>query len=156
MSRFLKFANEWLLSWQQTGPLPDRRDTAAPPRTKTQSRRPRKHLGIEQMEERVLLSTADLAAHARHATAEVLRTKRGPTLLAGVAGSGVQGGSATLVATLTSNGSPLAGKTIRFQISGRIVGSATTNPQGIAILPNARLRGLRGGSYPRGRRDVRG
>jgi trimeric autotransporter adhesin len=107
---------------------------------------------MESMEERVLLSTADLTslAAARRIGAEVLRIKKSPTQLTAVSASEVKGGTAKLMATLTSNGSPLAGEIIRFQIGNLPVGRATTDAHGVAILSNVNLKGLRAGIYPFG------
>lgn len=50
--------------------------------------------------------------------------------------SGFKGDIINLTATLKdkSNNQPLAGKNVRFKVSGNIVGTAITNSQGIAIL----------------------
>ena len=61
----------------------------------------------------------------------------------------VQHNSPTLTATLTSDGAPLAGETIRFMIRGRAAGKATTDDQGIATLTSGAVRGLGVGKYPR-------
>ena len=47
---------------------------------------------------------------------------------------GIVGGTVTLLATFTSNGSPVAGATINFTLNGDPVGSAFTNPSGVAEL----------------------
>ncbi|WP_237722777.1 beta strand repeat-containing protein [Singulisphaera acidiphila] len=127
------------------------------------------------MEERVVLSTTPLAsltaASLEHAvpmeanvtslsiqanqnsdiSAEAFRFRKTPTLVTSVSGSGLRDGTATLTATLTTfNGTPLAGKNVRFQVRGRVVGRATTNDEGVAVLSNASLRGIRAGDYPGG------
>jgi len=64
--------------------------------------------------------------------------------------SGTYGGTTPLTATLTSGGSPLAGKLITFTLNGTGVGSAMTNASGVATLTNASLSGINAGSYPGG------
>lgn len=50
------------------------------------------------------------------------------------AASGVYGGTVDLIATMTSGGNPIAGKSISFKVDGSGVGSATTNASGTATL----------------------
>ena len=64
--------------------------------------------------------------------------------------SGPYGGTAALSATLTSGGNPVANKTISFTLNGNNVGSATTDINGVAALPNASLAGINPGTYPNG------
>src|SRR5206468_6144246 len=47
------------------------------------------------------------------------------------------GTSAQLTATLTSNGIPLAQKTVVFSIDGRAIGAATTDVNGVATMAAA-------------------
>jgi trimeric autotransporter adhesin len=150
MFDFLRLANDWLLSQQPNAAGPGRKRTASALANKAARNRSRKQLMIEPMEDRVLLSAADPRSLAGTASAEVFRIKKSPSLLAGVSGNGIQGGSATLTATLSSGGAPLAGKTIQFQIQGRAVGKAKTNDQGIAVLSIAKLKGVKAGVYARG------
>ena len=82
-----------------------------------------------------------------HITAELSRIKKTTALLAVGPASGVTGGTVTLTATLTANGSPLDGQSIRFQVRGRDVGKAKTDARGIATLSNARLKGVAAGTY---------
>src|SRR5439155_2272034 len=49
-----------------------------------------------------------------------------PTSLAVTSATGTYGATINLSATLTSNGSPVSGKTISFTLNGNIVGTATT------------------------------
>ena len=69
-----------------------------------------------------------------------------PTSLSLVAGNGVYAGTATLTATLTAGGEPLAGATVAFALneaSGPVdVGSATTDASGVATLPGVALTGF--------------
>ena len=73
------------------------------------------------------------------------------TGLSDVSASGTYGGTATLTATLTSIGTPLAGKTILFTLnegnSITPVGMATTDASGIATLPGVSLDSFNAGTY---------
>ncbi|HWW75299.1 MAG TPA: hypothetical protein VNZ44_07885, partial [Pyrinomonadaceae bacterium] len=64
--------------------------------------------------------------------------------------TGTYGGTTTLVATLTAGGSPLAGKTVTFKLNGANFGgnTVTTDPAGVAMIPNVSLAGLNAGVYP--------
>ena len=68
------------------------------------------------------------------------------TSLSLVAGNGVYAGTATLTATLTAGGEPLAGATVAFALNeanGPVdVGSATTDASGVATLPGVALTGF--------------
>lgn len=64
------------------------------------------------------------------------------------AATGNYGGTTTLSATLTANGSPIAGKNIRFTLNGHDAGSATTDGSGVATLKDVSLTGLSVASYP--------
>jgi hypothetical protein len=63
-----------------------------------------------------------------------------------VAGNGVYGGVATLTATLTTGGEPLAGATVVFALNEAgtplDVGLATTDASGVATLPGVALTGF--------------
>ena len=115
-------------------------------------RRLRQHPLLEPMEDRVVLSSGNLASPGGVASisAEVFRAKKSPTQLVINGANGLQKGTATLTATLTSNGTPLAGKTVQFKLRGRPVGKATTDAQGIAILSNVKLKNMAAGVYPTG------
>jgi hypothetical protein len=63
-----------------------------------------------------------------------------------VSGSGVYAGTATLTATLTAGGSPLAGKSVGFTLGGSPVGSATTDASGVATLTGVSLSGISPGT----------
>ncbi len=62
---------------------------------------------------------------------------------------GIVGGTVTLLATFTSNGSPVAGATINLTLNGDPVGSAITDPSGVASL-TVSLGGINVGTYPFG------
>ena len=83
------------------------------------------------------------------AQATTVTTRPSPSLLA-VAGSGTYASTATLTATLTVGGTPLAGKTVAFALNNGAtltsVGSATTDANGIATLPSVNLAGLHAGT----------
>ena len=63
--------------------------------------------------------------------------------------SGAYGGTATLTATLTSGGSPLAGKPVVFKLNGgNFTGnSVLTDASGTATIQNVSLSGLNAGTY---------
>ena len=69
-----------------------------------------------------------------------------------VSGSGSFGGTATLTATLTSGGSPLPGEVVSFalNVNGSVtpLGTAKTDANGIATLPNANIAGANVGATP--------
>jgi MBG domain-containing protein len=58
------------------------------------------------------------------------------------------GGSVSLVATLTSGGSGIGGKTVTFLMNGVSVGTAVTDGSGIATKTNVSLEGIAAGSHP--------
>ena len=99
-----------------------------------------------------MLSSGNLAlpGAAANGSAELFRTRKTATQLSISSASGIKGGTTTLVATLTSYGSPLAGKSIRFQVQGRVFGKAKTDAQGVATLTNVKLKGISAGMYSRG------
>jgi uncharacterized repeat protein (TIGR01451 family) len=72
------------------------------------------------------------------------------TAISNVSGSGTYGGTATLTATLTEGGFPLAGKTIAFTLNGNSAGSAVTDASGVATLSGVSLTGINAGTYPTG------
>jgi phosphodiesterase/alkaline phosphatase D-like protein len=59
------------------------------------------------------------------------------------------GGTATLTATLTDadTGAPLAGRALVFSLNGRVVGTATTDGNGVASLSGVSVAGLLPGHY---------
>ena len=62
--------------------------------------------------------------------------------------AGAIGGTATLSATLSSSGSPIAGSTVTFGLNGTPVGSATTDATGTATLTGVSLAGFAVGTHP--------
>jgi CSLREA domain-containing protein len=67
--------------------------------------------------------------------------------ISGISGSGVYNGTATLIATLSSGGSSLGGKTISFTLNSTSVGNATTDSSGLAMLSGVSLSGINAGTY---------
>src|SRR5207247_1253878 len=57
-------------------------------------------------------------------------------------------GRTTPVATLTSTGMPLSGRTVSFELNGQPAGTATTDANGFAFLGNVTLAGIDAGTYP--------
>jgi hypothetical protein len=77
-----------------------------------------------------------------------------PTDVSDVSGSGTFGGTATLTATLKSEGSPLSGKTILFKLGGIAVcgdsplpACPVTGGSGIAQLAGVNISGYAGGTH---------
>ena len=70
------------------------------------------------------------------------------TVTDNVSGSGTYGSTATLSATLTEGGFPLAGKSVSFTVNGNNAGSATTDASGVATLSGVSLAGVNAGNYP--------
>lgn len=60
---------------------------------------------------------------------------------------GTYNGTATLMATLNSSGSPVSGKTITFKLDNNAVGTATTDSAGVATLSSVSLAGINAGTY---------
>ncbi len=84
-------------------------------------------------------------------------TSAAATGLAVSAATGVYGGTAGLSATLTSGGSPVAGRTVGFTLNGTpVCGGATgvacptTDASGVASLAGVSLAGINAGSYGSG------
>jgi hypothetical protein len=74
---------------------------------------------------------------ATNATGNLVVSKANTTL-GSVSGTATFGGTATLVATLTSavTNAGISGETVNFTLDGTAVGHATTNSNGVASLPN--------------------
>jgi hypothetical protein len=72
------------------------------------------------------------------------------TTLAVDPASGTFGGTTSLSATLTHNGTPVGSESVGFTVNGTGVGSAQTNSSGVATLPGVSLTGIAAGSYPAG------
>ena len=92
----------------------------------------------------------NVQATPRAAQATTTVTALPSTSLSAVAGSGAYAGTATLTATLTTAGAPLAGMTVAFALTNGTalmnVGSATTDANGVATLPDVSLAGLHAGT----------
>ena len=79
------------------------------------------------------------------------------TTLAVDPATGTFGGTASLSATLTNNGTPVANESVAFTLNGASAGSAQTNSSGVATLPGVSLDRHRRRLVPgRRRRLVRG
>ncbi len=86
----------------------------------------------------VVASFAGDAQNAASSGTGDLTVAQAGTTLGTVSGSASFGGTATLVATLTSSvtNQGISGETINFTLDGTSVGSATTNSSGVATLTN--------------------
>jgi hypothetical protein len=73
-----------------------------------------------------------------------------PTSFSAISGTGTYGGTATVMATLTSGGSPVVGVPITFTLNkgGTVVpaGTATTDAKGVAALSGVDLGGFSAGT----------
>ena len=72
------------------------------------------------------------------------------TLMTVSSATGDFGDFVNLSTTLTSNGNPVAGRLVSFELNGADAGSATTNGSGVASLNNVSLAVIPVGSYPTG------
>jgi trimeric autotransporter adhesin len=90
--------------------------------------------------------TITVAGHAVTVTESAISD----TSLSSAAAGGTYGGTTSLSATLTANGSPLGGETVNFSLNGAAVGTAVTNASGVATLSNVSLGSVAAGSYPTG------
>jgi hypothetical protein len=72
------------------------------------------------------------------------------TTLAADPATGTFGGTTSLSATLTHNGTAVANEPVAFTLNGTSVGSAQTNGSGVATLSGVSLTGINAGSYPTG------
>jgi hypothetical protein len=61
--------------------------------------------------------------------------------------SGTYGGTTSLSATLSSNSTGVANKSVDFTLNGQSVGSATTNSSGVATLSGVSLSGIDAGTH---------
>jgi trimeric autotransporter adhesin len=150
MFRSLRFAEIWFSRrWQLAS---GRRPNGGVAARGSQMRRNRfrMHPALESVEARILLSSVDLKGASAEPGAEVFRTKKSSVLVTSVSGVGVKGGQAVLTATLTSQGLPLAGKKIFFQVRGRVAGSGVTDGNGVAMRYLANLRNVNVGVYLQG------
>jgi hypothetical protein len=73
-----------------------------------------------------------------------------PTTLTVTASPAHYGGTTTLTATLMNGSVGLGCRIVNFSLNGEAVGSALTDPSGIATLPNASLGSIGAGNYPQG------
>jgi CSLREA domain-containing protein len=88
------------------------------------------------------------ATNGRTATDTFLLTiVENDPVFSAVSGSGVYAGTATLTATLTLGGNPVAGKFVDFALNDNLAGSAMTNASGVATLTGVSLSGINAGTY---------
>ena len=94
----------------------------------------------------ITVIVTDISNRTRTGTLSVTREQRAPTSLAVAPASGVYGGTATVSATLTSEGSAVASKPIAFSING-VQANAVTDASGVATA-SISISGLNAGSHP--------
>ena len=76
-----------------------------------------------------------------------LTVNRNATSLVVGAGSGFNGNSVPITATLTSNGNPVVGRTVSFTVNGVGAGTAVTNGAGVASV-NYLISNMNAGGFP--------
>ena len=84
-------------------------------------------IGLEGLEQRLVLAA--------------------PTVLAVSAAIGTYGGTATITAKLSSNGTPVAGESIDLRLGNTDFGPVVTDLSGDATIPAASLAGFNAGNY---------
>jgi dUTPase len=67
--------------------------------------------------------------------------------LSAASGQGTYGGTASPTATLMAGSTPVPNETVSFSHNGIVVGTATTNSNGVATFPGVSLVGLHAGTY---------
>jgi hypothetical protein len=105
--------------------------------------------GLRYLRYKAYLSSSDNSVSPTVSEVALCFTNRATNLTVEPA-SGTYGGTTTLSATLTHGGAGLGGKSIDFTLHGNLVGSATTDANGVATLNGAGLSGIDAGSYPTG------
>ena len=107
--------------------------------------------GFRYLKYKAYLSTTNTAVTPILADATVCNsnTPLPATSLNVAPATGSYGGTTTLTATLTSGGSPLAGKPVLFKLNGSNFpgNTATTDAAGVATIQNVSLAGLNAGTY---------
>lgn len=91
-------------------------------------------------------SSADASENTAAGSFTVTIT-RVPTTLVVTPATGTYGGTTTLDATLSASGSPLAGQGINFTLNGALVGTGTTDANGVATLSAVPLAGINASAY---------
>ncbi|OFW10009.1 MAG: hypothetical protein A3H96_03385 [Acidobacteria bacterium RIFCSPLOWO2_02_FULL_67_36] len=96
----------------------------------------------------IVVTVTDISTRTTSASHTVARTQQAATSLS-VLGSAVYGGTATYRATLTSNGTPVPGKSVHFTCD---LGDAdaTTNANGVATATGISVAGANAGSFTLG------
>ena len=150
MFRFLRITNGWRLPWQGFEACGRPNGSMAASGQRARRSRSRRHPVMESVEARILLSSFDVKSARAVTRAEVFLAKKSPVQITAVSGFGVKGGQAYLTATLTSGGAPLAGKTIYFQVKGRMAGTAVTDSEGVAMRYLGNMRNVKIGVFAQG------
>ena len=70
-----------------------------------------------------------------------------PTSLSVATATAIYGGTTTIMATLTANGSPVAGAPVQFTLSNGGSATATTDSTGVATWAGASVVGIHAGAY---------
>jgi hypothetical protein len=94
----------------------------------------------------ISVAVTDISNRTSSATHTVTRSQQVPTTLAVAAASATYGGTATLSATLSSNGNGVAGKTITFVLGGQSA-AGVTDASGVASVLNFSIAGQNAGSH---------
>ncbi len=109
--------------------------------------------GMRYLEYKAFLSTNSVSVTPSLSSVSVCFndiSSASATTLAVDPATGTFGGTASLSATLTNNGTPVANEPVAFTLNGTSVGSPQTNSSGVATLPGASLTGIAAGSYSAG------
>ena len=96
------------------------------------------------------LITATFAAAGNYAGSTAtgdLTVGQAASTVSAVSGTGTYGRTATLTATVKAGSTPLAGRTVTFEILGTSVGTSTTNSSGVATLTQVDLGTRAAGTY---------
>jgi hypothetical protein len=109
--------------------------------------------GMRYLKYKALLSTNSVSVTPSLSSVSVCFndiSSASATTLAVDPATGTFGGTASLSATLTNNGTPVANESVAFTLNGASAGSTQTNSSGVATLPGVSLTGIAAGSYSAG------
>jgi uncharacterized repeat protein (TIGR01451 family) len=95
----------------------------------------------------VEVTAADAAENSTAGTFSVTVTRRTTTLAVAMA-AGIYGGTTTLQATLSANGTPVAAQPVSFTLHGASVGIVPTDANGVATLFDVSLAGINASAVP--------
>ena len=104
--------------------------------------------GFRYLRYEAFLSTTDSTTTPTLSSVQICFDDKVSTSLSVDPATGTYGGIVDLSATLTGGATGLSGKTIDFTLNGNSVGSAVTNSNGTATLPNVGLTGISAATYP--------